>query len=154
LSSYTYHLCCAEPIRTIVYAHWLKVVGRLGPEYTVEKAQSEMTFWRGESRKDHPQANNGWGIRLVRFHEQEPQSSRAGALLLLGAVRPGDANFACANVSNLLLARSFARQREMAIRTALGSQPVEIKFASSSPRLCCFRWPPPDSGPGGPRMED
>jgi hypothetical protein len=45
------------------YAHWLKVVGRLGPEYTLEKAQSEMNVLARRIAKDHPQTNSGWGIR-------------------------------------------------------------------------------------------
>ncbi|HEX5964493.1 MAG TPA: ABC transporter permease [Pyrinomonadaceae bacterium] len=121
-------------------AHMLLVMGRLKDGVTIEQAQSEMDGIAGQLANEFPKSNKGWGIMVQPLHLNflEP-TTRRNLWLLLGAV-----GFllliACVNVANLLLARGTSRQREVAVRAALGASRFRIfnQFLTESLVLAIF----------------
>jgi predicted permease len=99
----------------------LQAIGRLREGGSLEAAQTEMSLIAKRIAADHPESNEGVGVTAMRQIDLAigPQA-RAMLWTMLGAVF-GVLLIACANVANLLLARTALRTREIAIRTALGA---------------------------------
>lgn len=105
--------------------YYFSVVGRLGEGIGLGEAQAEMSTIAERLAQSHPDTNTSKGIRLVSLRESIVTEARPVLSVFLGAV-----GFllliACANAANLLLVRASRREREIAIRTALGAGRLRI----------------------------
>jgi putative ABC transport system permease protein len=106
--------------------HWVDVMGRLKPGVTIQQAQADMNAVTARLAVSYPASNKGWGAIVDPLKNDFIPRERIMTLwLLLGAVA-FVLLIACANVANLLLARGMTRQKEMAIRSALGAKSRSI----------------------------
>lgn len=99
---------------------WWNVVARLKPGVTAEEAQAEMASIAGALSREHPATNAQQSVEVLSLREHLMGDLRLPLLVLLAAVALV-LMIGCTNVASLLLARGIQREREFAIRTALGA---------------------------------
>jgi putative ABC transport system permease protein len=102
------------------HGRYLSGIARLRPNVTVAQARSEMQAIATQLAREQPAFNTKWGATVFSMREQFAGSLQTPLLILLGAVVLV-LLIACANVANLLLMRSSASQREIALRSSLGA---------------------------------
>lgn len=105
--------------------HWWGAIGRMKPGATPQQVEADMKTIAAQLEQAYPATNKGWGATVVPSIDQSVGTIRPALLILLAGIA-FVLVMACVNVANLLLARSIAREKELATRAALGAGRARI----------------------------
>jgi predicted permease len=115
-----------KELRTLRGDHWLQVIGRLKPGVSIEQAQADINRVLADIGRAYPDTDRGRTARALRLTMFITGQDQRQALWVMAAGVLFVLLIACVDVAVMLLARGVSRQREMAIRTALGAGRVRI----------------------------